>query len=443
MRNIVIVKPPRGTNVASMHARYLSERERNPNREEPDTRPLFTHDRDGLKHTAADRYLAGGESARSKPHDLMHVIISFNAHDRRELEKLERAAAGGRPKTDRAAGESKKEKASASDRAEILQAQLARDLPYAQAIRLMMKNIEERTDHSELRYALTVHRHTGQTHVHLLLRREHTDKRTGEKIYFDKKGLPEEFVNGRDERSKARAGLIDRSLSDALDTMIPQRRRTLAQTDERREPEKTPELSSEKTDQLLTVEHEGQKPPKSCGQFLDTRSDASRQPADVTRAPEAKTAAEHHPHPAITLISVASRMNLAPRYSTTRKQTAPDTQVVPGAARQNHQPTQPQALSAPAGEILTGSQTAQLLTPTVQLLDQILSFRRFSNDPDKASGSPRENKFSAPGSAPTRPADEPHLARPVNAPIKQLVTQPRQDLVPVHEKPARSHTRSR
>src|SRR5687768_14396845 len=115
MRAIVIVKPPRGTNVSSMHARYLSERERNPNRQEPQTRPLVTRDRDGLKHTATERYRAGGETPRSKPHDLMHVIVSFNSDDRRELEKLERAAGGGSPKSDRPDTERKKGKESISD----------------------------------------------------------------------------------------------------------------------------------------------------------------------------------------------------------------------------------------------------------------------------------------------------------------------------------------
>jgi hypothetical protein len=255
-----------------MHARYLSERERNPRREEPESRPIFTHDRDGLKHTAADRYLSGGAGPKPKPHELMHVIIGLNAHDQKELKKLERPPKCGRPKSDRPTAEHQKGNGSISDKTEILRAQVERDLPYARAIRLMVKNLEERTGRSNLRYALSVHRHTRQTHIHLLLRREHSDKNSGEKVFFDKKGLPAEFINGRDERGKACGGLIDQSLSDALDTMIPKRRRPLAQSLHQPEQSRSKELLPEKADQFLTIELNGQKPSRNHGQNLGYRN---------------------------------------------------------------------------------------------------------------------------------------------------------------------------
>jgi hypothetical protein len=61
------------------------------------------------------------------------------------------------------------------------------------------------------------------THVHLLLRRECIDTKTGEKRMLHR--LPETLLNGRDEQGKARGGLLDIALSDALDTMIPRRQR--------------------------------------------------------------------------------------------------------------------------------------------------------------------------------------------------------------------------
>jgi len=215
MRTFIQIKPGKGAGVSS-HARYMSERERNPNREEPQSRPIFTHDRDGLKHKAADRYLAGGSQPKARSDSLLHIIISFNSQDRKELEKLERAAL-------QSTNFDHSNKSTKIDHLTNAQAQIARDLPYIFAVRQMFKNVEERTSLSDLRFACSVHRHTGQTHVHGLLRREYIDKLTGEKAYLDKKGLPEEFVNGRDERGRARGGLLDCALSDSLDTLIPRR----------------------------------------------------------------------------------------------------------------------------------------------------------------------------------------------------------------------------
>ncbi len=241
MRTFIHVKPTNKSAKTAHHARYISERERDLEREEPQSRPIFTHDRDGLKHTAADRYLAGGEQSKAKTNELHHIIIAFNAADAKELKKLE-----GRKKEVKEIDAEKvsiggdAQKVSTPDdaeklsRAENSHAQIDRDLPYAQAVRRMMDNLEERTDLSELRYALAVHRHTGHTHVHLLLRREYTDKETGEKAKLEHR-FPVEFLNGRDERNKARGGLFDVALSDALDTMIPRRQRTPRQATDARQ----------------------------------------------------------------------------------------------------------------------------------------------------------------------------------------------------------------
>jgi hypothetical protein len=107
--------------------------------------------------------------------------------------------------------------------AAIHTAQVAHDRPYAEAVRKMMRNLEESAGLSDLRYVMAVHRHTDKTHIHLLLRRECTMTKTGEKTNLHR--LPETFLNGRDEQGKARGGLLDIALSDALDTMIPRRRR--------------------------------------------------------------------------------------------------------------------------------------------------------------------------------------------------------------------------
>lgn len=222
MRTFINVKTPNKSVKTANHARYISERERDARREEPESRPVFTHDRDGLKHTAADRYLAGGDTARARTCDLQHVIIAFNSHDARELEKLggERAASA-RGRLSKVDTQEAGRKLSKSDIAK--QVQVERDRPFAEAVRQMMANLEERTDLTELRYAMAVHRHTDKTHVHLLLRREYASRESGEKQMLHR--LPAEFLNGRDEQGKAKAGLLDAALSDALDTMIPRRER--------------------------------------------------------------------------------------------------------------------------------------------------------------------------------------------------------------------------
>jgi hypothetical protein len=198
----------------------MSERERNKEREEPKSRPIFTHDRDGLKHKAADRYLAGGRCVKARSNELQHLVISFNKPDRVELARLEPARGRGTKIERSKSGEAEYSK---SGRSKADQEQVERDQPYVRAVRLMMQNLEERSGLKDLRYAMTVHRHTLQTHVHLVLRRECIDKATGEKRELVR--LPKEFLNGRDERGKARGGILDISLSDALDTMIPRRQR--------------------------------------------------------------------------------------------------------------------------------------------------------------------------------------------------------------------------
>jgi hypothetical protein len=237
MRTFIHVKPTNQSVKSAHHARYLSERERDPEREEPQSRPLFTHERDGLKHTVADRYLADGLRPMARTNEIIHVIIAFNQHDARELDKLsvervrtaktESATIALSPET----GESDEKDESAivahSQSAKVAlskKLQVERDRPFAEAVRDMFTNLEEHTNLSDLRYVMAVHRHTAKTHVHLILRREHTDKETGEPKSFGRH-LPPELLNGRDERGRAKSGLLDQSLSEALDKLIPQRQR--------------------------------------------------------------------------------------------------------------------------------------------------------------------------------------------------------------------------
>jgi hypothetical protein len=89
MRTFIKVKTTNKSIKGSLHTRYLSERELDPKREEPESRPLFTHEQDGIGFRAADGYLAGRERPQALTNELRHLTIAFNEPDAHELQKLE------------------------------------------------------------------------------------------------------------------------------------------------------------------------------------------------------------------------------------------------------------------------------------------------------------------------------------------------------------------
>jgi hypothetical protein len=103
MRTFIKVKTTSKSIKGSFPARYLSEREQDPKREEPESRPLFTHEQDGIGFRAADRYLAGGERPQALTNELQHLIIAFNEHAARELQKLEIAPSQAKVEPDESA----------------------------------------------------------------------------------------------------------------------------------------------------------------------------------------------------------------------------------------------------------------------------------------------------------------------------------------------------
>lgn len=290
MRTFIKCRPKTRASNTAFQALYICERERNPEHEEPATRPLFTHDRDGIKFRAADRYLAGGKHPKPRICDIQHIIIAFNSDDARELEKLGKArAAQAKSETSISDGGQSQERTSKFDVEG--QEQIARDLPFAEAVRKMMSNFEDQTNLSDLHYAMAVHRHTSKTHVHLLLRREYTNKETGEKEQLHR--LPKEFLNGLDERGRASAGLLDKSLSDALDTMIPRRERLRRSASDIEQPTKSHDTPETKEHQILSPAEDE---PKPTSRFVvnkrsvtpirsNTRRDAQPQPSLIPSQP--------------------------------------------------------------------------------------------------------------------------------------------------------------
>src|SRR5205085_9370979 len=94
MRVVFHIISTGGGGGASRTTRYIAEREKDPTREGPGPRPLFSEDRDDLTYRKADRILDPVDGEPQKE-DLIHLSVSFREEDfdklgRDEKEKQER-----------------------------------------------------------------------------------------------------------------------------------------------------------------------------------------------------------------------------------------------------------------------------------------------------------------------------------------------------------------
>ena len=80
MRVVFHIISTGGGGGASRATRYISERDKDPTREGPDARPLFSEDREGLTYRKADRILDPINGQPDKD-DLTHVSVSFEEED--------------------------------------------------------------------------------------------------------------------------------------------------------------------------------------------------------------------------------------------------------------------------------------------------------------------------------------------------------------------------
>ncbi len=86
----VIVKISSSHNgAAGSGTRYISERDRNLEREMTSTRVLFTPEEDMIKWRGADSYLSGKSKGKPASGNLHHMILSFEEKDSRELEHFD------------------------------------------------------------------------------------------------------------------------------------------------------------------------------------------------------------------------------------------------------------------------------------------------------------------------------------------------------------------
>lgn len=221
MRTIIKVRQT-GKIAGSSANRYISERQRDPEREGTGNRAVFTPDGDSLKAWTADRYLAGeGAKLRPSKSDLQHIIFAFNRHDARALERLGRDPKAELPPPDQALKEPE-DQIGTDPKTERSQEEPDRDAAYRIAVRGAMELIRKELNAKSLRWTAAVHRHTSNPHVHLLLHKDYEDATTGKAKRLPHR-LPLDWLNGRDENERPKGGFLDRCLSEALDPLVPLR----------------------------------------------------------------------------------------------------------------------------------------------------------------------------------------------------------------------------
>lgn len=139
MRAVIAIKSTGGSG-ASRATRYISERDRDPEREGTKPRPLFSDREDTLTYRGADHLLNGGAGTPDKD-DLIHIAVSFNKEDYERLGPTD------------------------TERKEQLR-EVARE-----AIAEMRTDLRAR----EMRWIAGIHLNTGNPHIHLLIHKEVRD----------------------------------------------------------------------------------------------------------------------------------------------------------------------------------------------------------------------------------------------------------------------------
>ena len=159
---------------ASRVTRYIAERDKDPEREGPGPRPLFSEDREGLTYRAADRVL--DPDGQPQKGDLLHFSVSLEEED---FEKL---------------GDDEKER----------QARLR------EVIREGMKGMAEELNVERLTWVAGIHRNTDNPHAHIVVHKQAIERGTGKEKRIGripKRLLPhKEMEAGREVIAPGRIG---------------------------------------------------------------------------------------------------------------------------------------------------------------------------------------------------------------------------------------------
>lgn len=143
MRAVVVIKSTGGSGPARA-SRYISERDRDPEREGVKPRPLFSGREDTLTYRGADRLLTSGAGTPDK-NDLIHIAVSFRQEDYERLGPTD------------------------TERKERLR-EVAREA---------MGDITRELRAREMRWVAGIHLNTGNPHIHALINKEVKDLVTG------------------------------------------------------------------------------------------------------------------------------------------------------------------------------------------------------------------------------------------------------------------------
>jgi hypothetical protein len=99
-----------------------------------------------------------------------------------------------------------------------------RDKGFRLATRAGMKKVLDRLKVKGSRWAAVIHRHTSQTHVHVLLTKLAEDAETGNLKRISR--FPQEMLNSRAPRAgKAVDGLVNLDMAEAIDQLLSREKR--------------------------------------------------------------------------------------------------------------------------------------------------------------------------------------------------------------------------
>ncbi len=202
MRAVIAIKSTGGQG-ASRATRYISERDRDPEREGARPRPLFSDREDVLTYRGADRLLSNGIGTPDK-RDLIHMAVSFRQEDYDRLGVTD------------------------DERKERLR-EVAREA---------MSEVGAELRAKEMRWVAGIHLNTNHPHVHILINKEVKDLVTDKPRRVGR--IPKELLAYREAYAggtRSVEGRIGRHFVTALDRQIERARES---AERKIEPERGP-----------------------------------------------------------------------------------------------------------------------------------------------------------------------------------------------------------
>lgn len=190
MRVIVAVKSQPGGSATSRVTRYISERDRDEQKEGREPRRLFSDKDDSLSYRQADRVLTGPWVPQKD--ELLHLAVSFRGEDFAALGENESS----------------------------------RQRRLKETAREAMQEMAEAAGAKKLIWVAGIHRNTAHPHLHLVIHRAYLSRATGELKQLRR--LPREMLAGREKdaggREQTKPGKIGQSFESALDRAIERAR---------------------------------------------------------------------------------------------------------------------------------------------------------------------------------------------------------------------------